>query len=163
MTFFTQLSKLDLDSINFAIKKDTVGNFTVVIMCPSGTSDVAISLLTPLSLTNSPEMLDEDFFNIISHPLKKTKELITNVKNYEARLEEASKNTAEVKEKTEKIKKYSEKIKSLETSKEFDIKADKDKILELIQKILLIEPMNKYALDKKSDVLKKTSETTLFD
>ena len=100
MTFFTQLSKLDLDSINFAVKKDKVGNFTVVIMCPSGTSDVAISLLTPLSLTNSPEMLDEDFFNIISHPLKKTKELITNVKSYEARLEEASKNTAEVKEKT---------------------------------------------------------------
>lgn len=163
MTFFTQLSSLELDSINFAIKKDKLGNLTVVLMCSHGTSDIAVSLLAPLSLTNSPEKLDEEFFNIISNPVRKTQELITNVKTYEAKLAEASKNTNEAKATTEKIKKYTDKVKVIESAAGFGVKAEKEKLLELIQKILTIEPNNKYAIEKKGEIIKKTSESTLFE
>lgn len=163
MNFFTQLDLLNVGSLHIVVKKDSTGKMTVSLCSISSVEDNTINSIPPLSLTNTPENLDKDFFSIIKAPLQQTDALISNLKSYNEKLELAKTNNGAEQEKKKKIQKNIDKIKSIETDVNFDIKKDKDKILDEITKILEVDGSNKYAKDKKSEVLKLVSTGSLFE
>jgi len=162
MDFFSRLHSLNVDSIHIVVKQDKTGKMTVSLCSISSINDSAINSIPPLSLTNTPEELDKDFFDIITNPIQQQQTLITNLKSYHERLENAKTNNAEEQERKSKVKKYIERIKTIESEPNFDIKTAKDRLLEVITKIEAVDNQNKFAKEKKAEIIKKCSTQELF-
>lgn len=162
MEFFTRLHSLNVDSIHVVIKQDKTGKMTVSLCSISSINDSAINSIPPISLTNTPDKLDEDFFEIITKPIQEQQVLITNLKTYHERLENAKENNAQEQEKKAKLKKYIERIKTIESEPNFDVKIAKDRLLEVITKIEAVDSQNKFAKEKKAEIIKKCSMQQLF-
>lgn len=120
--FFQHIDKLNINSeMHFVIKK-TANGFSVGIMIKrKGLEDQASKLVPPMTLKGTAKELDEQFFEAISNPAKKTDEFFSNLGNYENRLEEISNKTKmaqsnqnkEIREKEARKKKYDEQMKKV--------------------------------------------------
>lgn len=130
--FFTQLNEISGGTeIIMAFKSDSDGKLTVSLHSKNtDVKDKAKNHIPPLVVTETPENLDEEFFEAISKPFKKSLGLLDGMKNYEAQLDKAEKETKaakdlqekEKKAKEEKKKKYDglmKKAKELEETKEY--------------------------------------------
>jgi PRTRC genetic system protein E len=127
MDFFKTLQSLQIKGTwTLVIKTNGTDLMNVtILLTPEKTNDDAFKKLVPLALTNTPEILDEKFFDAISVPMQKTKIAFDTSADYLKALEEATaktrmeqdKDKAVKKEETERKKKYDAqmaKVKELE-------------------------------------------------
>lgn len=120
--FFQQIEQLNVCSeMHFVIKKSENGFSVGILIKRLGLQDQASKLVPAMTLKGTAQELDEQFFNTISNPAKKTDEFFSNLANYETRLEEVSNKTKmeqnnqtkEGREKEARKKKYDEQMKKV--------------------------------------------------
>lgn len=120
--FFQHIEQLNINSeMHFVIKKSTNGFSVGIMIKRTGLEDQASKLVPPMSLKGTAKELDEQFFDAISNPAKKTEQFFSNLADYEIQLEEASKKskmeqsnqTKENREKEARKKKFDEQMKKV--------------------------------------------------
>lgn len=99
MNFFTQLTALMQPGITLnltAVAKD--GTLTVGVLPSSKDNNIPM-----LTLTGTPEEIDEAFFAQIQAPIERASGLITNTEDFNKKLDEEEKDAAEEKELEKKV------------------------------------------------------------
>jgi len=143
-------------SVTITIYK-TPANMTVsIIPKDSSVKDDAAGKIKPLEVTGTAEELDEGFINAISSPLQKSSGLLTNISEYEKGLAEAAVNSKEGKEKTEKAKKVITEAEKLDQEKKMN------EALEKYKEALEIDPTNRTAAKRISEIEKELKQPSLF-
>lgn len=163
--FFTELAKLGAGQISLSVTYSSDDNLMAISVLPIDTSftDEGLKKLKPFSASVAPEELDQEFFNAISNPIKETKKLIFNTKEYLEQQETAKKLTAKEKEKTDKVAKHVKELKAL-MEKEDEILSNKAKISNLIKDIKNLDSEHSYAIKCSKKLLELENEqVNLFD
>lgn len=120
--FFKRIEELNVNSeMHFVIKKTEIGFSVGIMIKRKGLEDKASKLVPPIILKGTAQKLDEEFFDAISNPAKKTDELFSNLAEYENKLKEVSQKTQMEKnnqskeslEKDARKKKYDEQMKKV--------------------------------------------------
>lgn len=172
--FFTTLMSTGLKHVVLEIKDSEDGKITVFITPKTIAQDAALKTLKPLFITQTPEMIDEKFFEVVLKPLESIQETFTNVESFEAQKNEASKSTAknkqeqdskkkEQEDKKTKIQKLTDGIKKIVDAEDHNPNKDKDKVFKLADELLELNPDNAYAKKVKDEIIKKTESIGLFN
>ena len=164
MEFFKNLSKLGIGEIDLKVKTAEDGSMTVIVpIITKAANDPALKSLKPFYITNTPEVIDEKFFNSISEPLKKATSFVENIAQAEARIEEQKKQTRIEKEKRKEEKDLVDNIKKILDKKDFDADADTKKVRKAISVLQEKFPEHNYITKAKAELLKLTTpENSLF-
>lgn len=167
------------DNISIVIGKHDDNLIVTFLPTPSKEiKDPAVSSISPLSMQGTPDELDEGFFLAIEKPVSATRELFSNISDYEASVEEARKNSdmerkkkeedrkareAEKKERQENDKTVREAITASETSRNTDPETAFLALKALEKKNLKVSPEVKLNLDAAMADLKTVlKQTSLF-
>ena len=114
--FFTQFNQLMTGSVDvtMVIRKSTTGMTVSVLPKSNGLKDEAQNHIVPLTLSGTPEELDNGFFQTIARPVQKVSGLLANMAEFEKQADKAAKDSKaakdmkakETKEEKEKREKY---------------------------------------------------------
>ena len=114
--FFTQFNQLMTGSVDvtMVIRKSTTGMTVSVLPKSNGLKDEAQNHIVPLTLSGTPEELDNGFFQTIARPVQKVSGLLANMAEFEQQADKAAKDSKaakdmkakETKEEKEKREKY---------------------------------------------------------
>ena len=122
--FFTQFNQLMTGSVDvtMVIRKSTTGMTVSVLPKSNGLKDEAQNHIVPLTLSGTPEELDNGFFQTIARPVQKVSGLLANMAEFEKQADKAAKDSKavkdmkakETKEEKEKREKYEKLMKKAE-------------------------------------------------
>ena len=88
--FFQNIATLNLPGTwKLVIQTDENGNMTVSELFNATCGDKAVKLIVPLTLTGTPQDLDEGFFGKVTEPVTKTAELQSNMEDHLKSVEQA--------------------------------------------------------------------------
>lgn len=120
--FFTQFNQLMAGSVDVTvvIRKSTTGMTVSVLPKSNGLKDEAQNHIVPLTLSGTPEELDNGFFQTIARPVQKVSGLLANMAEFEKQADKAAKDSKaaketkakETKEEKEKREKYEKLMKN---------------------------------------------------
>lgn len=128
--FFTQFNQLMTGSVDITmvIRKSSTGMTVSVLPKSNGLKDEARNHIVPLTLSGTPEELDNGFFQTVAKPVQKVSGLLSNMAEFEKQADKAAKDskaakdakakeTKEEKEKREKYEKLAKKADDLIAAK----------------------------------------------
>ena len=102
--FFTQFNQLMTGSVDvtMVIRKSTTGMTVSVLPKSNGLKDEAQNHIVPLTLSGTPEELDNGFFQTIARPVQKVSGLLANMAEFEKQADKAAKDSKAVKDESER-------------------------------------------------------------
>lgn len=160
--FFKKIKELGMEQVVLEIKQDKEGKMTVFLTPKIIAKDSAFEKLKPLHVTGTPEELDEQYFDVITQPLQALNGIVSNVKEFEAQVQEVNKNTEANKNKKDKIKAAQESlknhVKTLVTVD--DWLREKTKTQSLIDAIFKIDSEDSLAKKTKEELDQKIAESS---
>jgi len=163
--FFTQLKNIGTTDFNLSISLSYLKNenLMTVSLLPiaKDNADPVLKKLKPLTLTATPEELDQKFFEVITEPIKDTVSFISSTSEYIKQQNQLKANTQVEKDKAEKVKKKEKELKEL-MGEESELQNNAKKIKSLIVDIMTIDPNNSYAKKCNEIVLSATAQESLF-
>lgn len=154
MNFFKQMSDIGIKDVTIEIKVAEDGRMTVLTSPKSIAKDKALNSIKPLLLTGTVEELDSGYFEAIEKPLKKTSKFFNNVESYEAKIEDAKKETAEAEAEKSKEKNAQTTLTSITAKLKTpaDWLKNKDAITKAIQNLFEANPESAAAKKAKKDL-----------
>lgn len=164
MKLFSELAKLlqSNTSLVIAIYKNSNGSLTVTVMPKMDVKDDAKDKLRPLSISASPEQLDEEFISVITKPLEVVVSLAKKIEEYEKHVKEVESETAMKKKEKDENKKKIEKV--LEEAVKLSEKKQFQSALAKVEEARKLGATNKEIDDKVKNLkeMEKKQEPNIF-
>lgn len=155
---FTEIDKLLAtgQELNIRIFK-TEDNLTVAVL-PKDISikDEAVQKIQPIRITGTAAELDEGFISSLTQGLPVSTGLLSNIKEHEASVQVAQKNSAMEKERKEKIDRLIKSAEKLESEEKYREALDK------YNEVLAIDASHSGAIKKAKEMTEKSTQTSLF-